>query len=342
MKIQKGGIILVAPDGEDLNQFKHQTRSRDKKSKSPTKFLSHVDSPCRVCPKKVTDENSITCDKCQGWVHLKCSNLTKHEFEFLCNSPQTKLKYFCSSCENKSPADAGSDPVLIQEARLDALDKKFDAVELQNKAILDLLKKDEKKDDTVAFQATVQEVFDNSKEKDEKKNNLILFNLPETTSTDEIQSQTEDLQVVKEVLKHVNGGVLIQNFDESNVSRMGRKKTGEGNRPRAIKIQFTNVDKKMKILKNAKLLAQHDTFKKLGLSTDKTEKEREEHKTRRREVSERNAKGEDLIIYRDKIMKRSERPTYHINSNQTSDKGEQNASPTAHTEAGISLGTPEI
>ena len=134
MKVQTVGAILVDPDGEDINQFKHQTRSKERHGKSPTKFLSTINSPCRVCPKKVTDENSH--DKCEGWVHFKCSKLTKHEFDFLCNSPVTRLKYFCPTCETSSPSVTGSDPVRIQKARLDALDKKIETVEMQNKAIL--------------------------------------------------------------------------------------------------------------------------------------------------------------------------------------------------------------
>lgn len=351
MKIQKGGIILVAPDGEDANNFLHQTRSRDRGSgKSPTKFLGHVNSPCRICPKRVTDENSLTCDKCEGWVHFKCSSLTKHEFDFLSNSPKTKLRYFCVTCETSSPAVTGSDPVLIQEARLDAMDKKFEAVESQNKAILDLLRKDEKKPDV--FQATVQEVFDNSKEKDEKKNNLILFNLPETENTDDKQSQIEDLQRVKEVLSYVNGGYPVQGLDDSNVTRMGIRKTDQI-RPRAIKLQFSSSENKMKILRNAKHLAKHDTFRILGISPDKTLKERNVDKERRRTMLERNAKGEDLVIYRDEIIPRSERPTYNsqhktpqpsketsnVVAVETSDEGKEKgtASPSPSANAGVGI-----
>lgn len=358
MKLQKGGIILVAPDGEDANSF-HQTRSRDRgNGKSPTKFLGHVNSPCRICPKKVTDENSLTCDKCKGWVHFKCSTLTKHEWEFLCNSPKTKLKYFCTTCETSSPAVTGSDPILIQEARLDAMDKKFEAVEAQNKAILEILKKEDKKPDTATvFQATVQEVFDISKEKDEKKNNLILFNLPETDATDEKEGQIEDLQRVKEVLNYVNGGTAVQGLDDSNITRMGARKTDQ-TRPRAIKLQFSSSEKKMKILRNAKHLANHATFRILGISPDKTEQQRTADKERRAIMIERNAKGEDLVIYRDEIIPRSERPTYNsrpqkpqpskgksdavasATPDRESEKGTPSPSPSANAGPGNPPGTP--
>lgn len=354
MKVQKGGVILVAPDGEDINQFKHQTRSKERNGKSPTKFLSTINSPCRVCPKKVTDENSLTCDKCEGWVHFKCSKLTKHEFDFLCNSPKTRLKHFCPTCETSSPSVTGSDPVLVQEARLDALDKKFDTVEMQNKAILELLKKEDKKEEVVdvdVMQVTVQQVLDNSKEKEEKKNNLIMFNLPETATTDAKQSYEEDLQKVKDVLRYVNGGTLIQDLDESNVSRMGRRKE-EQTRPRGIKIQLANNENKMKILRNAKELAKHATFKTLGLSPDKTQQERTNYLKMRTEVNTRNAKGEDLIIYKDKIITRAERPTFNKSAepakgtdkvsdvSATKPSDEETTSPTANAEAGNPPGTP--
>ena len=107
-----------------------------------------------------------------------------------------------------------------------------------------------------------------------------------------------------------NGGTLIQDPDESNVSRVRRRKEKQ-TRPRGIKIQLSNSDNKLKILRNAKKLAKHATYKTLGLSPDKTQQERTNYTNMRTEVNTRNGKGEDLIIYRDKIIPRAERPTFN-------------------------------
>lgn len=350
MKIQKGGIILVADDGDEASKF-HATRSRSRESgkKSPTKFLGHINSPCRVCNKKVTVENGLTCDKCDSWIHYKsCSSLTKHEYDFLCNTPKTRLKYFCPKCQSTSSETTGKDPVLIQEARMDALTQMCEAVQAQNNTILDLMNKTDKKEE--ALQGAVKEVFESSKEKDEKKNNLILFNLPESSNTDAKKGQEEDLNRVKEVLKFINDGDVIQDFNETTIERMGTKKDDDKEvRPRAVKIQFATFDKKMKILRNAKNLAKHVTFKTLGISPDKTFKEREAYKTMRKEMVERNAKGEDLIIFRDEIILRKDRPTYNndrvnlTKENKEKKAGTEDTDPKtagAETEDGNPAGPP--
>ena len=56
--------------------------------------------PC-VCPKcciKINDktENSIRCDICNKWHHLKCTKLTSDQFDI--HSIEDSLEWFCSQC----------------------------------------------------------------------------------------------------------------------------------------------------------------------------------------------------------------------------------------------------
>ncbi len=75
-------------------------------------FLAHINDPtldftcsycnnykCCSCNKHVLDnQNSICCDNCDAWTHLKCSRLTLEEFrEF--GKDQTKL-WFCVNCRH--------------------------------------------------------------------------------------------------------------------------------------------------------------------------------------------------------------------------------------------------
>ena len=54
--------------------------------------------PCSVCHKSIGDkENSIFCDLCKLWVHIKCSKLSYIDYQYLsgCNDPWYYL--YCNS-----------------------------------------------------------------------------------------------------------------------------------------------------------------------------------------------------------------------------------------------------
>jgi len=52
--------------------------------------------PCTQCCKPCkSNQNSIYCEICRKWTHLKCTNLTKIQFLSLGRSD---LPYFCSVC----------------------------------------------------------------------------------------------------------------------------------------------------------------------------------------------------------------------------------------------------
>ena len=43
--------------------------------------------PCTICHSACLDnENSLCCDDCDNWTHLKCTNLSFKRFKFLSNS----------------------------------------------------------------------------------------------------------------------------------------------------------------------------------------------------------------------------------------------------------------
>ena len=55
--------------------------------------------PCRVCHKSIDDkENSIFCDLCKLWVHIKCNNLNYVDYQYLlgCSNP-----WYCLNCNSE-------------------------------------------------------------------------------------------------------------------------------------------------------------------------------------------------------------------------------------------------
>ena len=119
--VQKNGVILGI---QEASNHQHSTRSRsidaegDKEKKSPSKpltfGLNQNTTICRVCPKLIGKDNAVRCTKCKGWLHQKtCTGFTKHEYEFLCNTPTTKLLFFCVKYQTSpSPKSGRGKPSL--------------------------------------------------------------------------------------------------------------------------------------------------------------------------------------------------------------------------------------
>ena len=57
------------------------------------------DFPCSVCHKSIGDkENSIFCDLCKLWVHIKCNNLNYLDYQYLSGSNDP---WYCLNCNSE-------------------------------------------------------------------------------------------------------------------------------------------------------------------------------------------------------------------------------------------------
>ena len=98
------------------------------------------------------------------------------------------------------------------------------------------------KDGQSTFQKTVEtqlgQAMQDEREKEEKKNNIMLFNIPESEKLEAAEGAKDDLDLVKEVLNFVNPDIDLTSADASTISRIGVKKDGNDARPRPIKVKL--------------------------------------------------------------------------------------------------------
>ena len=151
------------------------------------------------------------------------------------------------------------------------------------------------------------ESIEELKEIEERKNNLIIFNVKETPSNDEEQSLTADLANVKEILTFSNpdlANTQIKRLETSDITRMGLYKT-EAEKPRPIIVTLQSQKTKFQILKNSHKMKNCTSHTKIGFRMDLTKKQQLEDKALRIALEERK-KTEDVMIYKNKIILRSE------------------------------------
>ena len=134
-------------------------------------------------------------------------------------------------------------------------------------------------------------VLDEIQDKEKRKLNIIIHNLPESTGDTHAVKRKGDEEkftgMIKEGLKLV--------VKCANAFRIGKSVE---NRPRLLLITLTNVDDKMNILRSAAALRSTTEWDNVYITPDLTWQEREKARTLRQELARRKAAGEKFLQIR--------------------------------------------
>ena len=326
-------------EGVSLANFSQKGNKTTSPSKSLA-FLAEQAEICKVCKKvfEGKNKNGIQCNRCTAWFHHSCTNLSKPEINTLKNPAAHKsFKWFCDICDSDCE-DGTADPSLgnlisRQAAHLEALTTLVMKVieqnaehMKQNSQILEILQKDKKAEEQV--KSHVEDVLEDQKEREEKKNNLVLFNVQEGTDAEDVVAKT------KEVLNFVNPEVKTDSLDGTKIKRIGIKRD---NKIRPIRVIMDSQESKYEILKNSRNL-KGSKFSKVGLSIDKTKKQQDEFRVLKAELDEKNKEGEgnEYTIFRNQVVKRKEIPNLSKTKVASNTGGSSNA-PTGGNSGGPAL-----
>ena len=135
-------------------------------------------------------------------------------------------------------------------------------------------------------------------EREKRRNNLIIFNLPESNKNQGQERVKEDA----DRCEYVFGGALgVEEYSFDKVIRLGKKQEGR-NRPTLVRM--TEEHSKWSVIARGKQLRQSedDVIKSLIIVPDLTEKQREEETQLRQELKRRRENGEMCIIKRGRIV----------------------------------------
>ena len=164
------------------------------------------------------------------------------------------------------------------------------------------------------IQKQISESFDEFKDREERKCNLIFFNITESTKTEAAEAAQEDLIMIKKILTHTNPDLAekeTKNLTEKNLKRLGTisTKPNETQKPRPIKVSLPDEKTKYKVLNNSNNLKSFQPMQNIGLKPDMTKLQQKEDKALREELKRRKDMNEDVMIFRNKIIKRADHAT---------------------------------
>ena len=296
----------AAAAAEDTAKSKKGAKVSDK----PTLNISKVnddenDIPCNLCASMDTKDhnNPIRCDSCEKWYHIECTDLNIEAFNFLEKSVSLHpgIKWFCCKCIEGAEVSSTrlDDHATRQDAKIDKLGSMFEDMQKRMDTILSKLGDEKKIEVDTQIGVHVSEILTNHREIDEKKCNLMVFNFPEGN---------KEIDKLKEMLAYVNKDVDTSYLNQTNCTRLGKRSTDPDPEPRPLKVVFQDAEAKWKFIKCASRLSGSESFKKVGLSLDKTTKERQDDMALRELLKAEKVKrpDDDLVIFRRCIEKRAD------------------------------------
>lgn len=231
---------------------------------------------CGMCKTDLSPEKEIACDLCHSYIHTTCAGLSRTEVLCL-KSKERKLTFYCTECSD----------FKAQLKNLQALKSLVDDL----KAEVDILKGRGSPGLNVSMVET-EVIIREMSEREKRKNNIILFNIPEEMNGHKNDQIAADKSTAQKI-----ASVLDIPLMDPNPIRLGKFDMSKSNRKRPIKLMLANSEYVIKALRNSKKLKLVQEFASVGVSRDRTPYQQQLWRNARQELVRRREAGEtDIII----------------------------------------------
>ena len=278
---------------------------------------------CKTCKESVTKKDKgMMCDTCGCWYHCKCIQMEDQAYNFY--KTYEKINWVCCKCikekkeenslydliagmmksneeEKKAHKSEKNEMInMMKELNVKMTKMEEDQNIKMNKIFEQINKIEDKIDEKVNEKLKISEKeilskvnneIDEKMERLKRRNNLIIYGMPECKNKGKEDMQRADVQNVEKLLRELEVTV-----SKLNMTRLGKNINVEG-KPRPIKLDLENEGEKFNILKKAGKIKAVNTeeFRKIILSGDLTLKQRELDRNLREELKERRMNGERNI-----------------------------------------------
>lgn len=259
---------------------------------------------CKTCKTVFTGEEDqlIECERCEKWECIACSSLSDDEYKLLNSSP-VSIHWYCIVCNGQAVSAVKSDNLIEEKCKAyfesvrgeiaqvkNELDNKITEVNTQ---LWDEIKTLKERLDT--HDKEVEKKIDNKlstsadlgikemSEREGRKLNMILFNVPESKSEDGEERKKHDTDMLNKIQ-----AVIGNKANLTKVVRIGAKK--EQNRP--LRVAASSLQEHRDILRSAKKLQGNDDWKEVYISKDMTPLERDQWRALVNERKEKQTQSE--------------------------------------------------
>lgn len=286
-----------------------------------TLAMERNDANCGDCDRPVrSNQNAMFCDLCEHWFHIGCQHMHINEYKLYMHEDY-KATWFCKQCNSRVRHLSKENKAIKEENTM--LKEENTGLKRANEELKEQIKLleelQEQFHDTVnkvdglktqIKQEILEEVLedlDERREKEEKKSNLIIFNVEEKTYQSRQERMDSELKFCEEIFQSIETEATTRNIIE--IRRLGKYNAqGTNANPRPLLVKMTDTHIKWNIIKNGKKLrdVRNHMISKLRIVPDLTRKEREADKKLKEELKAKRDVGEtDWIIKKGKLQRKS-------------------------------------
>ena len=146
---------------------------------------------------------------------------------------------------------------------------------------------------------TASKIVDEYRDREMRKSNIIIYNIPEPKSKDSTGQKKDDIAVINAIAEEIGSTAL----DIVDVARLGTKASDKS---RPLKVRLNSLSQWRFLLINARKLRNSDQFSRIYINPDLSYKERQALRELRQELARRKTAGEkDIFIHRGQIVKKT-------------------------------------
>ena len=254
---------------------------------------------CGECKRSVEEEaQCMQCEACHAWFHLSpCCNITQAQYDVLFSDAhglKNVVRWFCSKCDSN---------ILKCMGDLTAVKQRLDALENNNNNLEALVER------------KVKLYFSEKEEIEKRRNNVVLFSIPEPhqevedaegemSQTTPAERKRHDIDKVC-ALGETDVKLAVQPKEVSSVFRIGVKRND--GKPRMVCVKLDKTEVRDRLLRHAKSLrnSANGWQKNMYINPDLTKEQRQHSDAARKELFRRKGNGEtDLVICNFQVVKR--------------------------------------
>lgn len=177
------------------------------------------------------------------------------------------------------------------------LEKRCRQLETANSQLLN------KTTDGMKIEEKLTSIYNECEDRKLRESNLIIAGIEEEKEGTVDERIVKDKDKVKKVLSFLS----VEEGSFTNVIRIGKPTNGK---PRLLRVKMRNVELKKRTLVSSKKLRTSESYRQVYINPDYTKNEQEIQKKLRENLKKLRANGEDVIIFRGKIIKREEKQVF--------------------------------
>ena len=207
-----------------------------------------MSAKCCHCFSDVDETSSIKCSCCKLSLHFKCLEMTTEQIKSILSIKCSNVSIMCNRCSYNFSAFSEIKTLIkdLDDKINDRMSKMEELV--QNKITESVTNK--------------ELIINEAMERFKKSNNLILYNVPEDKSND-------DVTIANDILECIDASLIVK---PENVSRIGQ--SGDSGKPRLLRLTLYSTEQ-VKLALRKKYLLKRSIFKDVFVTNDKTKSQRD-------------------------------------------------------------------